>query len=645
MRELGIDRGAARRLRSVVERPGYPLPPEPPGARRYRHLATGLLRLDYLPQQNHVLMARFDFRSRVAGGVGEHPFALSGSGAEIRDRSTGALAQLTSFLAGARNELRVSGWESSQTRSPYLTAPSGEVLVASPRNDGEGGSSLLRFGPGTLGQGRSTASLREVSDDFSLSLGARHRVKLGFLANRESATRSGAANPFGTFSFSSLADFEAGRPRAFARTLGESTSGAVADYLAAFAGHLWRPRDQLRLIYGLRLEGRRYARASVGGSNPTPIFGLLPGSVPAEWGVSPRLGFSFSPRDATWDVRGGVGEFRGKLPVASLAGTIGEDGTPKTTQLLCLGTAAPRPDWDRFLADLDEVPTACADGQAHLASNIPRATLFEHGLEAPRTWRAQLGWNWSGSLPIGNVGLGVEGRWTHGLSQPLARDRNFTASAGFALPDEAGRAVHVPASSIDPATGSIGLATSRIDPALGTVRLVDGAGRSTVADLTVRSYLWTGTQGLLILNYTYTRAHDEVGSMAAPWQFSMPLSARTPGDVVRGVSDLERRHGVQALYTRPLYRWPGEIGMTVDLTSGLPYTPQVDRDVNGDGLANEPAFVFDPAVVRDPALRNGMESLLAGPPDVRNCLRAQLRQVAGRNSCRGTWTADVDLLA
>jgi hypothetical protein len=74
-------------------------------------------------------------------------------------------------------------------------------------------------------------------------------------------------------------------------------------------------------------------------------------------------------------------------------------------------------------------------------------------------------------------------------------------------------------------------------------------------------------------------------------------------------------------------------------TSGTPYTPVVSGDINGDGYANDRAFVFDPARTADTALANGMSRLLAGSPrPVRDCLTSQLGQVAGRNSCEGPWT-------
>jgi hypothetical protein len=74
--------------------------------------------------------------------------------------------------------------------------------------------------------------------------------------------------------------------------------------------------------------------------------------------------------------------------------------------------------------------------------------------------------------------------------------------------------------------------------------------------------------------------------------------------------------------------------------SGLPYTPMVGGDVNGDGFANDRAFIFNPSTATDPALASSMRSLLAtSSGSVRDCLTRQLGQAAGKNSCDGPWTA------
>jgi hypothetical protein len=80
--------------------------------------------------------------------------------------------------------------------------------------------------------------------------------------------------------------------------------------------------------------------------------------------------------------------------------------------------------------------------------------------------------------------------------------------------------------------------------------------------------------------------------------------------------------------------------------SGIAYTPRVNADINGDGLANDRAFVFNPATAGDRVLGNAMQSLLAGAPSgARECLRSQLGGIAGPNSCTGPWSATLNLAA
>src|SRR5437899_11866156 len=80
------------------------------------------------------------------------------------------------------------------------------------------------------------------------------------------------------------------------------------------------------------------------------------------------------------------------------------------------------------------------------------------------------------------------------------------------------------------------------------------------------------------------------------------------------------------------------------VTSGVPFTPLVGSDVNGDGARNDRALVFDPATTVDTAVANGMRALLAtASPGVRTCLQSQVGRVAARNSCTGPWQPSLDL--
>jgi hypothetical protein len=74
------------------------------------------------------------------------------------------------------------------------------------------------------------------------------------------------------------------------------------------------------------------------------------------------------------------------------------------------------------------------------------------------------------------------------------------------------------------------------------------------------------------------------------------------------------------------------------LQSGLPFTPMIGSDVNGDGFANDRAFI--------PQISGSLganSSFFPGvPSSIRECLSRQAGTAAARNSCEGPWTASMD---
>jgi hypothetical protein len=69
----------------------------------------------------------------------------------------------------------------------------------------------------------------------------------------------------------------------------------------------------------------------------------------------------------------------------------------------------------------------------------------------------------------------------------------------------------------------------------------------------------------------------------------------------------------------------------------------VGADVNGDGLANDRAFIFNPATMPDTALASATRTLLSSSSrNVRSCLTQQMGQPAARNSCEGPWTTSLN---
>jgi hypothetical protein len=137
------------------------------------------------------------------------------------------------------------------------------------------------------------------------------------------------------------------------------------------------------------------------------------------------------------------------------------------------------------------------------------------------------------------------------------------------------------------------------------------------------------------LSYVYANARERYRGFSS--------TGGDPLDVAWGRSSFDSRH--QFVYTLTYNAFDFiRLGWYGSFRSGLPYTPVVAGDINGDGYSNDRAFVFDPAQTGDSALAAGMRSLLAnGSGSARDCLNNQLRQIAARNSCQGPWTTTANL--
>jgi hypothetical protein len=344
-------------------------------------------------------------------------------------------------------------------------------------------------------------------------------------------------------------------------------------------------------------------------------------------------------RYPTGTIRGGVGEFRDLLRPGLLADARAATGLAGgTTVLSCVGSAVPAADWAAFAADPAAVPDRCADGGGVLAERAPAATLLDRSYDVPRSWRASLDWTTSlRSLVLRAGALG-----SYDLNQPGLVDANFAGVPRFALAGEGGRPVFVPEAAVDPATGAVSAAPSRVSDQFGRVgvRTSDLRGYGGQLTLTLSRDHFRGRRAVLAdvdvsLAYTLqgTRRQYRGFDGAA---FGDPRAK----EWAAGPNDARHVLVAQLGYFNPKV---GALTLFARAQSGLPFTPLVQGDVNGDGRVNDRAYVPAPDAERDAGLAAGVRELLRdGSPTARACLARHLGAVAGRNACRGPWTTTMN---
>ena len=545
--------------------------------------------------------------------------------------------------------LGLSGSHSFGT--PYLSLPSGRVIVNSSFEDGTNGLQNLSFGGNqSLNTSQSTNSVGFMNSLSWFSTSNKHRLKLTTELRRDAYTSNQTTNLLGTYSYLSLQDFANDQPASFTRQLSPRLSGASQLVGAVSLGDAWRPTNDLQVQYGVRLDGNRFMSDPVLNPDVENIFQARNDHVPNHLYASPRVGFSWTygtaPQIASFDgaaripravVRGGVGLFQ-NVPGTTLVGqAIDNTGLPTAVQQLnCVGPATPVPNWTSYENDPSTIPATCADGTTGtvFANTAPNVFLFAKDFVAPRSVRSNLQWN--GPVLGNRLMATIEGVYSRNYNQAGFVDLNFNAVQRFALAGEDQRPVYVLPSSIVPTTGVIASGDARVTPLFSRVTEMRSDLESMSRQVSLRlspmtfstSYSWS-------LAYVYGNVRDLTRGFGS--------TVGNPFDLSWGRSSFDSRH--QIVYTLG-YNFFNTVNVSWygQFRSGTPFTPLVASDVNGDGYANDRAFIFEPATAEDPAVASGMAALLGhGSAAARDCLRKQLGDLAGRNSCEGPWTSTANL--
>ncbi len=550
----------------------------------------------------------------------------------------------------AVSDLQTSFGFSSSRSSPYLQMPGGTVRIESLLPDGSSAIGSIGFGGGSQQLTRNHASW-ETAGSTQFYLGSAHRIKLYAESHLEWLTQTSAQGTNGVFAFNSLADLAANRPSTFTRAL-TAPSATASEFAGAFGiGDFWQVSPTLKLESTLRVDGNHFGNRP--GYNPAVAqqFALSTMNVPNTFDLEPRVGFVWQygaasqrgnflqspigqittpPRGV---ISGGIGEFRNIIPLGAVSSAFVNTGLAGAAdRLLCVGAAAPTPAWSSYEASPASIPTSCAGGASSLFTDAaPSVQLYDRTFNAPRSWKGVLQWASANKY----VRFNVNASYVLNLDQVDATNANFTGVPTFALANEGNRPVFVSPSSIYPATGSLTTLESRRSTAFGSVMDLQSDLQSTSKALTITLVPELPVRSMLLsVSYTLGEVRDQSRGFVSN-------TFGSPADLQSGRGNLDVRHAINIMtgyaITKSLY-----LTSLLMVRSGMPYTPLIAGDVNGDGQSNDRAFVFDPAKAANASLANGMNTLMAAAPSLaRSCLESQLGAAAGRNSCEGPWTASM----
>ncbi|HYV99373.1 MAG TPA: carboxypeptidase regulatory-like domain-containing protein [Gemmatimonadaceae bacterium] len=679
--QQGISTDSVAAVTAALRGLDVPLaPPSFPGTTNARNYSTAEV-LDYTPTGTTSI--RLSHSGNWSRNLGSNS-SLTAFPTRSNDVGSGSHyvgARVTGYVHGLLDELSFNVNHYADHSDPFMTLPSGSVRIGTEFSDGRTGLSSLGFGGGQGNYYESTNS-GDVTNEFSwLPKSGKHKVKAGGrLAFDDSRYfYFPTSNLLGSYSYLSIADLIANKPASYERVLTNTPRYTRARNSSAWVGDEWVASEAWQVQGGLRLDFAHPSTTPRYNPDVDRVFGLRTDRIPDDVGISPRLGFSWtsnarrgkgtkggaatlggipasaiaamSPELVTSvlamqrsntlpgiSVNGSIGGYRGGTSTSAIADLVESTGLPGTRLTLsCVGAAVPIPDW----STMTEGPTACADGTTGTTFSLarPLVKVFDPAYRPPLSWRGNLGVD----------GIRVPHRWIMSLSTVFAYnvngqstiDLNLNRAPQFTLTGEGDRPFYAPLAAIVPASGAVSPGASRISPEFSTVS-------STISDL--RGYNAQLSASLAPPNPLFRRRVSlSMGYTLAAGRSEARGSSRvgTTGDPFGKywVPGSQPTHSLR--FTASGRVWWFNFGVTSFLYSGIPLTPLVSGDVNGDGVGNnDRAFIPDPATTRDTSLARQLNELIAhAPSTARSCITSQLGRMAGANSCHTPWQARLDLTA
>lgn len=661
LRIAGVSPDSVARLIAISTPLGIPVASAGVPGQREHNGITWLGRLDYTrdTMKTRALTTYVGFTRDGALGFG--PLAAPSSAGERRERTLGAQLTLGDYVGEGKRILTETRLAASAVKTqvdPYRNVPGATVLVRSNIDEGADVTALTLGGGSFLAADDSRWTAEAANETIWNARGRRHRFKALLWGRADGIQQQGISNSLGLFSFNSIDDFQSGRPVSFTRTLTQpDRSGSVWNSAAAVA-HFYLPSKFFSVLYGARVEADGFFDRPDRNAALDDALGVQSGAAPMRIHVSPRIGFSYMYnrdkdngsgtnqtqvgrfyRTNTGVIRGGIGEFRDLLRPGILADAAAATGLPGgTTTLSCVGSAVPAVDWANFSNNPAEIPTQCTDGSGVLAERAPSVTLIDPSYDVPRSWRASA--DWSTNLPKALL-FRAGALFSYDLSQAGTIDANFAGKKLLTLANEDSRPVFVSPLGIDQASGAVSATESRISNDYGRVA-------TRVSDL--RGYGGQLTLGLSPDVFKFRTKFNFYSSLGYTLQFSRRQFRGFDGagfgdprtkEWAPNNSDARNVIVLSGGFAHPK---TGTVTLFTRFQSGLPYTPIVQGDINGDGRSGDRAFIPNPATETDAALASQMRALVDNSKgSARDCLLASLGQAARRNSCRGPWTQSLNI--
>jgi outer membrane receptor protein involved in Fe transport len=325
-------------------------------------------------------------------------------------------ATLTSVFTGALlNEARMQWARDQEPGLANTDRP--EALIR------EGGSTVLTIGRNNFSPRETTIKRVQFADTVTWIAGP-HKVRMGGDFNFDRILNFFPGNFSGSYTFNSLASFQAGTPNASGERYvqafaGTGTTGATThpdiDEYSAFAQDEWRISQTLTFNAGLRYDLQKFAKPQVRNPDPQLAAASIDTSTlktdTNNWG--PRLGVAWSPAGRSYVVRAGYGLFYGRTP-SIMVGTAHSNNGINVQTITFTGGLVPT------------YPNIFTTIPAGATLPKPSIFIFDNAYQNARVQQASTGVDYA----IGrNTSVSVNYLFVHGDQLPRSTDINIGAAS------------------------------------------------------------------------------------------------------------------------------------------------------------------------------------------------------------------------
>jgi hypothetical protein len=480
-------------------------------------------RIDYQLTPTQTLTVRYSYYqdTRNNSGLGRNPFVLPSQGYDTNEVEN-RIQVSDSQVYGAKfiNNTRFQYIHDANDQTPQVVAPAINVL----QNFAGGGS--------PTGKIRDTQEEYELQNYASLAL-ASHYIRFGGRLRYNQDTNYSNANFQGTYTYSNLNAYLAGKPSQFSITTGTPTQKASVTDIGLYAEDDWKVRPNFTVSYGLRFETQNHIHNKINFAPRVALsYGIGGGGKPPKTVL--RAGYGIFYNRFTYDLLLNANRY-----------SLDQQGQVQTIQ--------PNP------------------------NGTPPDSTREESAALPTFYRTQPGLNAPASI---EAGTGIE----HQVNKNVSVSATYLYSRG--IHQLLSRNIDAPLP--DGTRPALGLCPSNpIGAAPGTpcnIYEYDSLGAFKEHQIFLNLNVAYGRKLTFTGFYIYSKANSDTGGPGYHPSNQYDIKQ----DYGRQYFDVRNRVFAFANYSAPLgFR----ISPFLSASSGAPFNIQLNQDNNGDSFFNDrPVF-------------------------------------------------------